>query len=700
MLERSALQPDLARATRATTAFAGALIVCALIGTPLAAQYAATAALGLSMPQLRGAYPQRVLVMAVMISVISGAAFLGGLAAHHLPAAVAGIGLLALLSGIWRHVSTDYGPPLGIDSALLFLLALEGPSHGASAGQIALWTALGGTGAAVLQLGLWAFRPQHPLRHAVADAWVAASDLYLALIQTGQGEGDGWTMKQRALRDTLDRATAALNSARSRNSPVLISHLEQMVHEAGHLAMQAAAWHTLSEGRIAATGPAAEPARRRAAREAVLKELANLGRSVAITLITHQERNLAATRARIQTCRHLMEVMAREDEEGQARAALPGAGSHRPLFEAMGRQLTSLEASLRPTVEHSDIPATIPQHLPDLSRASMPAIASWLNSVPFPDPALVRYALRMALLTTLAVAAYLHWAVPRGYWMAFAIIVVLQPDYGATRQRAFQRVTGTVAGALLGSATLFVPLPLWLLAGLTISAAFAFAYFLKRRYGLAVFFVTTMIVLLTELHVPVHLDFTIGRLLSNLAGAVLALVAAAWFWPVSERQRFPGLMAAAIRANAGYFHEVAREYGARGAFHQDIIRAKQVAERAASRAAASLQRLLAEPGGDHPEASATGVVTANDRVTRAISALAIQMEAGLAPDASDPAAVVAETKGLLENVAVALESGSGLAEGSVSGNRQECPHPLLAVLTEVRALELAARGGVGSSVIR
>ena len=101
MLERSALQPDLARATRATTAFAGALMVCALSGTPLAAQYAATAALGLSMPQLRGAYPQRVLVMAVMISVISGAAFLGGLAAHHLPAAVAGIGFLALLSGVW-----------------------------------------------------------------------------------------------------------------------------------------------------------------------------------------------------------------------------------------------------------------------------------------------------------------------------------------------------------------------------------------------------------------------------------------------------------------------------------------------------------------------------------------------------------------------------------------------------------------------
>lgn len=697
MLERSALQPDLARATRATTAFTGALIVCALSGAPLAAQYAATAALGLSMPQLRGAYPQRVLVMAVMISVISGAAFLGGLAAHHLPAAVAGIGLLALLSGVWRHVSTDYGPPLGIDSALLFLLALEGPSHGASAGQMALWTALGGTGAAVLQLGLWAFRPQHPLRHAVADAWVAASDLYLALIQTGQGEGDGWTMKQRALRDTLDRATAALNSARSRNSPVLIGHLEQMVYEAAHLAMQAAAWHTLSESRIAATGPAAEPARRRAAREAVLNELANLGRSVAITLITHQERNLAATRARIQTCRNLMEVMALEDEEART---LFEVSPHRRLFEAMGRQLTSLGASLAPTVEHSDIPASIPQNLPDLSRASMPAIASWLNSVPFPDPALVRYALRMALLTTLAVAAYLHWAVPRGYWMAFAIIVVLQPDYGATRQRAFQRVTGTVAGALLGSAALFMPLPHWLLAGLTISTAFAFAYFLKRRYGLAVFFVTTMIVLLTELHVPVHLDFTIGRLLSNLAGAVLALMAAAWFWPVSERQRFPGLMAAAIRANTRYFDEVAREFGARGAFHQDIVRAKQVAERAASRAAASLQRLLAEPGGDPADATATGVVTANDRVTRAISALAIQMEAGLAPHASDPAAVVAETKGLLENVASAVESGSGLAESSVPGIRQECRHPLLAVLTEVRALELAARGGVGSSVVQ
>ena len=47
-----------------------------------------------------------------------------------------------------------------------------------------------------------------------------------------------------------------------------------------------------------------------------------------------------------------------------------------------------------------------------------------------------------------------------GYWLPFTMVVVLQPDYGSTRQRAAQRVLGTLAGSLAASVLLWVKPPL------------------------------------------------------------------------------------------------------------------------------------------------------------------------------------------------------------------------------------------------
>jgi hypothetical protein len=44
--------------------------------------------------------------------------------------------------------------------------------------------------------------------------------------------------------------------------------------------------------------------------------------------------------------------------------------------------------------------------------------------------------LRVAVLLMMSVAAYKWFNIPHGYWIAFTILVVLQPDYGATRRKA------------------------------------------------------------------------------------------------------------------------------------------------------------------------------------------------------------------------------------------------------------------------
>lgn len=703
LFEKVALQPDIARALRAATAFSLTLLVCLLAGEPLAGQFAATAALSISLPQLRGAYFIRIAVLLVMVAVFTGSAFAGALAAGSMVAAIVGIGFLALLSGFWRHLSTDYGPSIGVNSALLFLIALEGPSHGATPAQIATWTALGGAGAALLNLGVWFFRPQHALRHAIADAWIAASDLFLAMRTSPNGEpsASAVTEQQRTLRETLDRATATLTGSRSRQAPALLTHLDQMRHEAAHLALQVTAFHTATEALMRAP----EFAHHTSLFDSAMTELANMARSVAITVVTHRPENLELTAARLQTCQHLLQIL--EEQLGCAATNEKELTQAQILLRAVTNELPSVQAALTETVDHSLRLTVFPFYIPDLNRRSIRVLAAGLNPAPVLPPVLIRYSIRMAVLSMLAVAIYKSLSIPRGYWMAFALIVVLQPDYGATRQRAAQRVGGTFGGAIVGSALLMAHLPVWLLGILTSLTAFTFAYFLKRKYRVAIFFVTVMVVLVTEMHAPVHMDFTIGRLLSNLTGAGLALLAALYLWPRWEREQFPALLAKAIRANCDYFDAVMKQLATGGSFDRGVVLAKQKAERAGNIAGASLQRMKNDPAHQQKRtAEAAGAVSCNERVTLAIAVLATHLAAGTALNAPSTTQLADKVRALLEKAALAAEHGTQpeelpreclltvqrlVDETSAPGNPNVIAFSLEKLSTEVLALMAALR---------
>src|SRR5690606_26449377 len=111
---------------------------------------------------------------------------------------------------------------------------------------------------------------------------------------------------------------------------------------------------------------------------------------------------------------------------------------------------------------------------------------------------------------------------------------------------ASQRVLGTLAGSIAASGLLWLrPSGLALVAATAVTI-FCFGFFLKRRYALAVFFITLTVVLLTEAHAPVTFAFTMERLGATLLGGALALLAALFFWPVWERDLLPPILVKAL----------------------------------------------------------------------------------------------------------------------------------------------------------
>jgi uncharacterized membrane protein YccC len=249
-----------------------------------------------------------------------------------------------------------------------------------------------------------------------------------------------------------------------------------------------------------------------------------------------------------------------------------------------------------------------------------------LNLSPSIDRSLVRYSLRLGTLLALSVLLYKWLEIPHGYWLGLTLVVVMQPDYGSTRQRAAERVLGILLGSVLASGLLFLKLPHAVLLVATALTAFLFALFLKRRYDVAVVFLTIMVVLLTEIGGPVTWQLTLERLACTLAGGGLALLAAHLFWPSWERDRFQPLMSEALLASCTYIKLLCRSLREGTGRGPEFIPAKRRLETANAEVFASLRRMYGEPKNRTDILQdAAAMANGNLRLTRVLNVLLLHL---------------------------------------------------------------------------
>ena len=170
-------RPDLARATRAATGLMLPLLLAQTGQIPLHLIFAAIAAQNTAMAEVRGSYSLRLAILSSGGMLLGIAAALGSLSSQHLWMALLFAGVMAVIAGLLRHLSSDYGPPLSVPTVLIFLMASAAAPGHAEVLSHAVSTWAGGALGIVLQMALWPFRPQHPLRRATAECWQQAADL-------------------------------------------------------------------------------------------------------------------------------------------------------------------------------------------------------------------------------------------------------------------------------------------------------------------------------------------------------------------------------------------------------------------------------------------------------------------------------------------------------------------------------------------
>jgi uncharacterized membrane protein YccC len=614
--------PDLARAARATAGLMLPLLLAETGQIPLQLILAAIAAQNMAMADVRGSYSLRLAILSSGAMLLGIGATLGSMSSQYLWMALLFAGVMAVIAGLLRHLSSDYGPPLTVPTVLIFLMASAAAPGQAEVLSHTVSTWAGGALGIVLQMALWPFRPQHPLRRATAECWQEAANL-VSIFNNDRPEskkGEATATQQTQLRATLDRTLVTLNAATSKRMRPLVARLERLHTLCARFSTQILALDTALEtrglaGGLAETSGAFQP---------VFQSLENVARAVALTIVSRQPSHWTSLEVRLRRLTNLL--TAARTRVNSRTNNLPLGSNLIDILAQMEGLVPEVKAAVRETIDRARERGAFSLELLDLHTWRLGTLRAALNLSPRMDRSLMRYILRLASLLVPSVLVHTWLGIPHGYWLGLTLVVVMQPDYGSTRQRAAERVLGTLLGSVLASGLLFLELPHFVLLAAAGVNSFLFALFLKRRYDVAAVFLTLLVVLLTEIGGPVDWSLTIERVVCTLAGGGLALVAAHFFWPSWEKDRFQPLMSKALLASCGYINLLCRRLREGSGRGEELIPAKRRLESANSEVFASLQRMYSEP--KHRAdilQDAAAMANGNLRLTRVLNLLLLHL---------------------------------------------------------------------------
>ena len=666
-------RPAYAAGVRAAIATVVPLLLAHLLGTG-GATWMSLGGFSGALADRGGPYRVRAITMGAVTACCAVAIALGTVASGRIALAIPLTFALALATSLARAWGSA-GVSVGGATLTAFVIALAFPPE-ANDGAFtrAAFDIAGGVWAMGIALVLWPLQPYRPARLAVAESYRAlaayAADVALHLRATLATDTSELPAGSAVVRAALEDARLTLAQSR-RGRPGATGREERLVvlgeivdQLFGHVVAVAETVDSIhAVSRIAAADDAV-------ARSLEALTLSAQALSAAVEAENDPEAigidwNGDSLRTAVQSSAPAGDSAALV-HYGEAAAILDRAAQYAGVAAVTVAALN--EGSAQPVPGSTAVTAEPDEPVSPLST---------LRDVISPDSLLFRYALRVAVVTTLAVALGELLGLKRGYWMTITVIVILQPYTGITTQRAFQRVAGTVLGGLLTAAlgALFHdPRAILVLSFLFAATCVAL---LPVNYAAFSIFLTPTFVLLAEASAgDWHLAGT--RVMNTLLGGALALAGSRLLWPSPETMRLPGYMAAALRANRDYldrvvslFHDTSEPAG------RSLREARRGIGLASVNAEESFQRLLGESydaGGRLP--SAMTFLTYTRRLTASIAALALARH-------TTPGAGAAELRPFTDTATMVL---SDLASSVEEGRRPE-PLPSVVASEEARSLD-------------
>jgi uncharacterized membrane protein YccC len=246
-----------------------------------------------------------------------------------------------------------------------------------------------------------------------------------------------------------------------------------------------------------------------------------------------------------------------------------------------------------------------------------------------PGSSALRHAVRLAVAVPFSALLATWLSLPRGYWLPFAVTVILKPDYSTLISRGVGRLIGTALGAVL-AALLVSTLHPNLVLTVVLVAVFAWAECTawSASFPVAIGFVTALVLILLNTSVNDPLGTALDRLLDvALGGAISVLVYLVW--PTSSRAGVSEAHSQLFGALGDYLEVISPLVQGETVALADIAACSRRARVAWAKSEASVGRSVEEPSATRINPSqGRGLLAVTLRILRAIHALRIEAERG------------------------------------------------------------------------
>lgn len=212
-----------------------------------------------------------------------------------------------------------------------------------------------------------------------------------------------------------------------------------------------------------------------------------------------------------------------------------------------------------------------------------------------PKSLLFRHAVRLSLTLALGYGIIQGFDLERGYWILLTILFVCQANYSATRSKLTQRISGTLAGLLVGLPllTLFPDLT----GQLVLMVLFGVLFFAFRttHYATATAFIT-LLVLMCFNQLGEGFDVMLPRLADTIIGCLLSVAAVRFILPDWQAHRLRGIMKDSVTANRDYLAQIIGQYRIGKRDNMAYRVARRNAHNNDAQLTTAISNMLAEPG--------------------------------------------------------------------------------------------------------
>jgi len=240
-----------------------------------------------------------------------------------------------------------------------------------------------------------------------------------------------------------------------------------------------------------------------------------------------------------------------------------------------------------------------------------------------------RHAIRMTVAVPLSLLIARAAGMPRSYWVPFAVVTILKPDYGSLVSRGVGRVVGTLLGATLAAVLVSTLHPGEGLTVVLVALTGWLAYATwQASFPTAIGFVTSMVLIILSTSLHDSIGTAVDRFIDIALGGAIALVAYI-VWPSPARPGVDAALSHMFNALGEYVAATLERVQGGDVSDDELARLSRSARLAWDRAQTSVGSALVEPTSDASSVfTDRGLVVVGLRLVRATHALRLESNAG------------------------------------------------------------------------